>query len=104
MEDEGSEYFRVHHDANALVCPNQRAVTNPQDADYLFIHVGIYHGGHLLAEEYSDFFKATSSVLNHTIQFKRLMTCNIPRGSRVCFTVYHRPDAGVILPGAYVID
>ena len=57
----------------------QRALPNPQESDYLFAFVGVYFGGHLLAGEFSELFKASSSSWNYTVQFKRLLVCNVPR-------------------------
>ena len=59
--------------------------------DYLFIYVELYHAGHRLGEGFTMAAPACSDPQwNEKIIFDDVIIKNIPLGTRILFTLYHR--------------
>eukprot|EP01094_Clydonella_sp_ATCC50884_P017222 TRINITY_DN2958_c0_g3_i1.p1 TRINITY_DN2958_c0_g3~~TRINITY_DN2958_c0_g3_i1.p1 ORF type:complete len:1072 (-),score=431.54 TRINITY_DN2958_c0_g3_i1:1764-4550(-) len=59
------------------------------EEERIFVHLGIYHGGHRLAVKETPLATiAEAATWTHRIVFPRLLVCNIAKGCRICFTLY----------------
>ena len=91
---EEESIFKVNEKFKVSINSVERAIIRSDQAQedmYLYIRAELYHSGHKLAEGFTLATPACSDPQwNELITFEEVKFKNIPKGTRIIFTLYHR--------------